>query len=93
MLYYQTNTFLNSSLLFFLHTEPYTVRQARIHVRHVRDLLKSEDPSDAYNGVDCQSLSFLTSILNDGKYIPIPLFLISQNVKEPFMQGQIQCFL
>ncbi|KAJ8044008.1 Clustered mitochondria protein-like [Holothuria leucospilota] len=47
--------------------EPYTVREARIHVRHVRDLLKSLDPSDAYNGVDCQSLSFLTTILNDAE--------------------------
>ena len=42
--------------------EPYTVREARIHVRHVRDLLKSLDPTDAYNGVDCNSLSFLSTI-------------------------------
>lgn len=46
-------------------TEPYTVREARIHVRHVRDLLKSLDPSDAFNGVDCNSLSFL-SVFTDG---------------------------
>ncbi|XP_039526583.1 clustered mitochondria protein homolog isoform X2 [Pimephales promelas] len=45
--------------------EPYTVREARIHVRHIRDLLKSLDPSDAYNGVDCNSLSFL-SVFTDG---------------------------
>ncbi|XP_063061104.1 clustered mitochondria protein homolog isoform X2 [Engraulis encrasicolus] len=45
--------------------EPYTVREARIHVRHIRDLLKSMDPSDAYNGVDCNSLSFL-SVFTDG---------------------------
>ncbi|XP_061072739.1 clustered mitochondria protein homolog isoform X2 [Conger conger] len=45
--------------------EPYTVREARIHVRHIRDLLKSLDPSDAYNGVDCNSLSFL-SLFTDG---------------------------
>ncbi|XP_031716606.1 clustered mitochondria protein homolog isoform X5 [Anarrhichthys ocellatus] len=45
--------------------EPYTVREARIHVRHIRDLLKSLDPSDSYNGVDCNSLSFL-SIFTDG---------------------------
>ena len=32
--------------------EPYTVREARIHVRHVRDLLKSVDSSDAYGGQD-----------------------------------------
>ncbi|XP_053543480.1 clustered mitochondria protein homolog isoform X2 [Ictalurus punctatus] len=45
--------------------EPYTVREARIHVRHIRDLLKSLDPSDAYNGVDCNSLSFL-GVFTDG---------------------------
>jgi protein TIF31 len=42
--------------------EPYTMREARIHVRHVRDLLKSMDPADSYNGVDCSSLTFLHTI-------------------------------
>ncbi|XP_059147572.1 clustered mitochondria protein homolog isoform X2 [Physella acuta] len=42
--------------------EPYTVREARIHVRHVRDLMKSVDSADAYNGVDCASLSFLNTV-------------------------------
>ncbi|XP_036330049.1 protein clueless [Rhagoletis pomonella] len=42
--------------------EPYTMREARIHVRHVRDLLKSMDPSDAYNGLECNSLTFLHTI-------------------------------
>ena len=42
--------------------EPYTVREARIHVRHVRDLLKSLDPVDAFNGIDCASLSFLHTV-------------------------------
>nr|CAD7427068.1 unnamed protein product [Timema monikensis] len=42
--------------------EPYTMREARIHVRHVRDLLKSLDPADSYNGVDCSSLAFLNVI-------------------------------
>lgn len=42
--------------------EPYTMREARIHVRHVRDLLKSMDPSDAYNGIECNSLTFLHTI-------------------------------
>lgn len=39
--------------------EPYTVREARIHLRHVRDLLKSLDPTDAYNGLENASLCFL----------------------------------
>lgn len=42
--------------------EPYTMREARIHVRHIRDLLKSIDPADAYNGLDCCSLTFLLQI-------------------------------
>ena len=40
----------------------YTMREARIHVRHVRDLLKSLDPADSYHGVDCSSLSFLNIV-------------------------------
>jgi protein TIF31 len=48
--------------------EPYTMREARIHVRHVRDLLKSMDPADAYNGVDCNSLTFLHTI-TQGEFI------------------------
>ena len=48
--------------------EPYTVREARIHVRHVRDLLKSLDASDAYNGVDCSSLSFMNLIAQTDVY-------------------------
>lgn len=42
--------------------EPYTMREARIHVRHVRDLLKSLDPADACNGVECSSLTFLNAV-------------------------------
>ncbi|XP_073529201.1 clustered mitochondria protein homolog [Phyllobates terribilis] len=42
--------------------EPYTIREARIHIRHFRDLLKSLDFTDAYNGIDCSSLSFLSNI-------------------------------
>ncbi|KAK9882067.1 hypothetical protein WA026_018916 [Henosepilachna vigintioctopunctata] len=42
--------------------EPYTMREARIHIRHVRDLLKSLGPADSYNGVECSSLSFLNTV-------------------------------
>nr|XP_033812412.1 clustered mitochondria protein homolog isoform X2 [Geotrypetes seraphini] len=45
--------------------EQYNIREARIHIRHFRDLLKSLDPTDAYNGVDCNSLSFL-SVVSEG---------------------------
>jgi protein TIF31 len=47
-----------------VHTfaEPYTLREARIHLRHVRDLLRSLDPSDAYNGVDGASLSYAATV-------------------------------
>lgn len=49
--------------------EPYTMREARIHVRHVRDLLKSMDPADAYNGIDCNSLTFLHTITQGNNFI------------------------
>ena len=55
--------------------EPYTMREARIHLRHVRDLLKSLDPSDAYNGLECSSLSFL-NVITQGDILGIDLFLI-----------------
>jgi len=42
--------------------EPYTVRETRIHVRHIRDLLKSLDFTDAHNGLECNSLSFVNVI-------------------------------
>lgn len=42
--------------------EPYTMREARIHVRHVRDLLKSTDHTDAYAGHECSSLAFLNIV-------------------------------
>lgn len=50
--------------------EPYTMREARIHVRHIRDLLKSMDPTDAYNGLECYSLSFLPVITQDEQNDP-----------------------
>ena len=42
--------------------EPYTVREARIHLRHIRDLLKSVDNVDAFHGNDGASLSYLNAI-------------------------------
>lgn len=47
--------------------EPYTVREARIHVRHVRDLLKSVDQIDAYTGIECSSLSCLNAVWNNNE--------------------------
>ncbi|KAL6728113.1 hypothetical protein Aduo_009918 [Ancylostoma duodenale] len=42
--------------------EPYTMREARIHMRHVRDLLRHNDQADAASAVDLTSLSFLPSV-------------------------------
>lgn len=39
------------------HSEPYTVREARVYVRN---LLKPLDLDDAYNCLDCSSLAFLS---------------------------------
>ncbi|XP_061595697.1 clustered mitochondria protein homolog [Cololabis saira] len=40
--------------------DAYSVRDARLHLRHVRELLRSLDPTDAYNGVNGSSLSYLS---------------------------------
>uniref|UniRef100_A0A8C4IRR9 Clustered mitochondria protein homolog n=1 Tax=Dicentrarchus labrax TaxID=13489 RepID=A0A8C4IRR9_DICLA len=45
--------------------DSYSVRDARLHLRHVRDLLRSLDPADAYNGVNCSSLSYLSFYTRD----------------------------
>ena len=42
--------------------EPYTTRVARLHIRHVRDLIKSLDSSDAMNGLNGASISYLNTI-------------------------------
>ncbi len=49
------------------------MREARIHVRHVRDLLKSADDGDAYQGVECASLSYLGAICQVGFQIEFEL--------------------
>uniref|UniRef100_A0A3P8VJT2 Clustered mitochondria homolog n=1 Tax=Cynoglossus semilaevis TaxID=244447 RepID=A0A3P8VJT2_CYNSE len=38
----------------------YSVRDARLHLRHVGDLFRSLDAADAYDGVNGRSLSYLT---------------------------------
>ena len=45
--------------------EPYTVRECRLHVRHVNDLIHSLDAIDAYNGVNCNSLTYVNELTND----------------------------
>ncbi|KAM9451424.1 clustered mitochondria protein homolog isoform 1-T1 [Clarias gariepinus] len=52
-------TGLQEGSLLKIVEEPYTVREVRFHIRHIRDLLKSLDPTDAYNGIEGSSLSFL----------------------------------
>uniref|UniRef100_A0A672RRN4 Clustered mitochondria protein homolog n=1 Tax=Sinocyclocheilus grahami TaxID=75366 RepID=A0A672RRN4_SINGR len=45
--------------------EPYTVREVRIHLRHIRELLKSLDLTDGYNGVEGSSPSFLSCVTEE----------------------------
>lgn len=52
--------------------EPYTIREARIHVRHVRDLLKSVDLTDAYIGHDGSSLSVLNHLTGGDVTMTLP---------------------
>lgn len=50
-----------------LHIEPYTLREARIHLRHVRELIRGGETVDAVNGIDGASLSYLVTMLIDRK--------------------------
>lgn len=42
--------------------EPYTVRQVRLHVRHINDLMHANDLSDYYNAVNCNSLTYVNEL-------------------------------
>lgn len=53
---------LKDGSVFKVVEEPYTIREARLHVRHVRDLIKSLDASDAMNGLNGASISYLNTI-------------------------------
>ena len=63
--------------------EPYTTREARLHIRHVRDLIKSLDTSDAMNGLNGASISYLNTI-TEGEIDPNS----ENDLKEP---SYIQC--
>ena len=53
---------LKDHSVFKVVEEPYTTREARLHIRHVRDLIKSLDTSDAMNGLNGASISYLNTI-------------------------------
>ncbi|XP_069788946.1 clustered mitochondria protein homolog isoform X2 [Narcine bancroftii] len=53
---------LKNGSVFRVIEEPYTIREVRFHIRHIQDLLKSLDAGDSYNGIECNSLSFLSCI-------------------------------
>lgn len=42
---------------------PYTIREARLHIRHLRELIRSLDVTDAVNGTDGNSLSYLPTMM------------------------------
>ena len=44
--------------------EQYTVREVRIHVRHINELIHSCDPVDVYNGANGYSLCLVNDITN-----------------------------
>ena len=68
-LHFDINIFVLSSLneLYFLNTntiEPYNVREVRLHVRHINDLIHSIDPIDNFNAVNCNSLTYVNDLTN-----------------------------
>uniref|UniRef100_A0A915DZE8 Clu domain-containing protein n=1 Tax=Ditylenchus dipsaci TaxID=166011 RepID=A0A915DZE8_9BILA len=55
-------TKIKNRVIFQVVEEPYNIREARIHVRHMREILRSLDRSDSINGVDFASFTFLSAI-------------------------------
>lgn len=53
--------FHRSSCLFFL-SDMYTVREARFHVKRIKEILSSCDLTDSYTGSNMCSLSFVNGI-------------------------------
>lgn len=47
---------------FLLIVEPYSVREARIHLRRIKDLLSTNFHLNAYSAMDHLSLSFLSAV-------------------------------
>ena len=63
---------------FLLIVEPYSVREARIHLRRIKDLLSTNFHLNAYSAVDHLSLSFLSAVAGvdvEGECIPCFLML------------------
>ena len=54
--------FLLINKYFLLIVEPYSVREARIHLRRIKDLLSTNFYLNAYSAVDHLSLSFLSAV-------------------------------
>ena len=40
------------------------MREVRLHVRHINDLIHSIDPIDNFNAINCNSLTYLNEITN-----------------------------
>ena len=86
---------LKDHSVFKVVEEPYTTREARLHIRHVRDLIKSLDTSDAMNGLNGASISYLNTI-TEGEIDPNS----ENDLKEPSyiqynagMYMKIYCFI
>ncbi|CAK9304623.1 unnamed protein product [Gordionus sp. m RMFG-2023] len=59
---------IDNSLLKIVE-ESYTLREVRIHVRHIKDILNSLDLSDAFNGIEGASLSYVNTFIGQDNLI------------------------
>lgn len=57
---------IKDNALFRVVEEPYTIREARVHIRHLRDIIRSNDISDAVNGTELASFTCLANITQTG---------------------------
>jgi hypothetical protein len=80
---------LKDGSVFKVVDEPYNVRQVRLHVRHINDLIHSCDLIDNYNAVNCNSLSFVNELTaqddNNNTIKPAEYILPANNSNLPLL--------
>lgn len=72
----------------YYHVEPYNLREARVHIRHLREIIRSNDISDAINGVDFASFSCLSNITHASEEINRKL---STRFATDFVRAETDC--
>lgn len=72
---------IKNNAVFRIVEEPYNIREARLHVRHLSNMCRCLDISDAVNGVECASFSCLPNVCNTHSSDDIKRILKSGDIR------------